>query len=321
MPTLPVVKSVIQSRAILQLVRQDFGIEDSLSCTLIKSMNNDVYQIAAPSGSRILKIYGRGYRKPSEAFWESDLIHHLAAGKVRVAQIFLTRTGAPFLTLNAPEGARLATLYEDIPGHWLAAADGLPVLQAMGNYVGEMYNSSDDFESPHRGRTLDLPRLMRQSKAVTARIFAGESAEKQSMLDLLDEADKRLTALTAAGIDWGVCHGDLALHNARVGPADTISLVDFENAGYGWRAADLSAIRHDMRNIDGGWEAFSEGFRERRPLSQSELTAIDWMVIPFWVDSFRESLRTPNFNLRRDERAARVVTGVLNWADQQLFSG
>jgi Ser/Thr protein kinase RdoA (MazF antagonist) len=321
MQTLPVVKSVIHSRTILHLVRENFGIDDSSACHLIKSMNNDVYRIQALSGPSIFKIYGRGLRKPSEICWESDLLRHLAANNVAAPRIFPTVHGDPFLTVNAPEGVRLGALYEELPGRWPAAKDDPKLHHALGQFIAELYNKSDDFVSGHQGRTLDLKRLIRQDRALINSLHSSPAADRKSVLGLLDEAEHQLTGMIQGGLDWGVCHGDLALHNVYMLTDGGMVLLDFENAGNGWRAADLCALRHELRRMRDGWAAFKEGFRERRPLPEPEIIAIDWMLVPFCLYSLRWELKTlPNFSDRRDEHVARVLDGLLEWADRELLS-
>jgi Ser/Thr protein kinase RdoA (MazF antagonist) len=318
--TLPVVKSVIHSRTILHLVRDNFGIDDPSACTLIKSMNNDVYRIKALSGPSIFKIYGRGLRKSSEICWESDLLRHLAANNVAAPRIFPTVHGDPFLTVNAPEGVRLGALYEELPGRWPAPTGNPKLYHALGQFTGELYNKSDDFVSVHQGRTLDLKRLIRQGRALINSLQFSQPAERKSMLELLGEAEHQLSGMIQGGLDWGVCHGDLALHNVYMLTDGSMVFLDFENAGNGWRAADLCALRHELRRMRDGWEAFKEGFRERRPLPEPEIIAIDWMLVPFCLYSLRWELKMlPNLSDRRDEHVAWVLKGLREWADRELL--
>jgi Ser/Thr protein kinase RdoA (MazF antagonist) len=319
---LPVTRSVIQPRAILRLLREHFGLGDSATAILIKSMNNDVYRVeSAPRGGEgsIFKVYRRGSRKPADLHWESDLMSHLEASGVGAPIIFRTTAGEPFIPLNAPEGVRLGVLYQELPGRRPGLADGTKVPRAVGELTARMYNSTGDFTSAHSARTLDFGRLIRQSRALITSLL--EPAQREPMLELLDEAELRLARLIESGLDWGVCHGDLALHNVRVRQGGSILLLDFENAGYGWRAADLSAIRYELRNIDGGWDAFTEGFRENRPLGEAELTAINWMIVPFVFDSLRGALKTMNgFTDRRDEHVAWTLRNLRQLLDSGLLA-
>jgi Ser/Thr protein kinase RdoA (MazF antagonist) len=299
------------------LVATGFGIDPPVAWTRLPSMNNDVFRVASASHRAILKVYGRGLKPTEEIRWEHDLLAHLRRAEVAVADMIRARNHEPFVLVQIGDTTRPAVLYQELAGH--PAIDGVDEARcrSIGRCMGAFYAASDDFQSRHRVRSLDLTRIIRQDRALLRIRLADRPADQRAMLDLLDESERRLATLISGGLDWGVCQGDVSLYNMHILPDGSIAVYDFENAGYGWRAADLCAFRYDLLEVSRGWEAFLDGLTSRRRLCAAELSAIDWMLVPFWLYNLRWLVKAGGDGAAAHvDRAVRVLR---EWAEGPLL--
>ncbi|HEX5942172.1 MAG TPA: phosphotransferase, partial [Anaerolineales bacterium] len=86
-----------------------------------------------------------------------------------------------------------------------------------------------------------------------------------------------VTKLLPHGLDWGIIHGDPLSANARITSDNQVTWYDFEFCGFGWRALDLAhafASAQDHDDPAPVWNAFLEGYRSKRPISESDLAAM-----------------------------------------------
>lgn len=57
------------------------------TCTLIRSLVNDVYQVTTPGHQYVLKLYKAGGWQPAEIRWETDLSTHLSTTNFPVPRV------------------------------------------------------------------------------------------------------------------------------------------------------------------------------------------------------------------------------------------
>jgi Ser/Thr protein kinase RdoA (MazF antagonist) len=123
---------------------------------------NDVYTVQAERGHYMLKVYRAGWRTHAAVSYEVDLLLHLHAGGVAVANPLATRTGSFVQTLHAPEGERAAVLYCHAPG----AHFSIPFHQderecaLLGQLLARVHSHGDGFASLHARPALDLGFLL-----------------------------------------------------------------------------------------------------------------------------------------------------------------
>lgn len=111
------------------------------------------------------------------------------------------------------------------------------------------------------------------------------------LFDGLDEEDKKLFCLAAEKIkkkltaygrnvhNYGLIHADLHSENLLV-DKDIISLIDFDDCGYGWYLYDLaSAVSQQSYGLDEMTEAYLKGYQKIRKLREADLKEIDTFIL------------------------------------------
>ncbi len=82
-----------------------------------------------------------------------------------------------------------------------------------------------------------------------------------------------MAQLVPVASSYGLIHGDVIRANAIVGPDATVSVIDFDLCGLGWRAYDIASYLFAICGTQDEVRlrtAFLDGYMRIRPLSQME---------------------------------------------------
>lgn len=278
------VRSLLASDALLDYVRDSYGLPAARDCVLLRSLVNDVYRVATPEGEWILKVYNHQGRSVDEVTWEADLIAHLLRSGLPTAPVVPLAGGSMVGVVRAPEGDRAAVLFETAAGTRPRPPFGPGLKRRYGRLTARLHRATEGFRSAHSRTPTTLDRLFGRAlpPALQALDHRPGAKDREFIVELAGLARRRLERLTAAGLDWGVCQGDVSLDNVHELADDGLLVYDFDAAAEGWRAADLWGPR-----LGTHWRDFLTGYREVRELGDRELEAVDWMVVPQVLDNLR----------------------------------
>jgi Ser/Thr protein kinase RdoA (MazF antagonist) len=216
-----------------------------------------------------LKVYRSDWRSYGEVRYELDLLAHLHRHGVAVALPLPRADGHRITTLAMPEGPRQAVLYAFAPGRpfrWPFYQDQ-DECRALGVALGALHDAADRIASPLSRPAMDRPALLDAPLAEIAPHLADRPADWLYLVGLAERLRRRLTALVAEGLDWGVRHGDYHPGNATIDADGTVTVYDFDACGPGWRMLDLVRVHAERAKGPEGepaWEAFLAGYAGRR---------------------------------------------------------
>lgn len=250
----------------------------SAGCELLRSYTNDVYRIRGRDQTFALKLYGLGWRTPAEVLWEIDLLRHLSAHGVLVAEPIATADGQPLQTIAADDGNHIAVLFAYAPGEKPQPPFSTALYVQFGQAIGRMHAATDSFASTHARQALDTNVLIDEPARLAASLLPS-SPERSWLLGLADVVKARILSYADAGLDWGPIHGDATLDNLHVTADGTIILYDFDSSGQGWRAADLQGWAVDHTDYQSRWDAFHEGYARARPLREIDREAAPYLTL------------------------------------------
>ena len=212
---------------------------------LIKIRENIVYRITLPDGTwAALRLHRPGYQSRKGIEAELDWTSQLAQRGVPVPLPVSTTAG----DRTAIVGDRIASCVHWLAGDPIGAGEvpfvGSPDLhcasmRALGGLLAQMHRVTD---------TLSLPSCDARPKW-DASGFCGPdplwgrfwenpaltASERDLLIASRDTAADKLGAFRG---DYGLIHADVLRENVLAGP-DGLSLIDFDDAGYGFRAYDL----------------------------------------------------------------------------------
>jgi Ser/Thr protein kinase RdoA (MazF antagonist) len=270
----PVIHSTLAPDALLAEVARAYALGAPVACQLLKRGLNDTYLVATRGGRYVARVYRARWRTPSEIAYELELLGHLAARGVPVAVPVPARDGTLARTLAAAEGPRQLVVFSYAQGRPLAWGEAAHCRLA-GRLLAAVHAAADGFASAHARAPLDLEHLVDRPLAALRPFLAHRPEDWRYLEGLAGRLRARAAAAAAAGLDWGVCHGDFGGGNIHLGEDGTPTVFDFDLCGPGWRACDLAATRSvAMGDKQGGaWEAFVGGYAEARPLGAADLAA------------------------------------------------
>ena len=251
---------------------------------LIENRENAVFEMAIPDGKAALRLHRLGYQDETAVRSELWWCAALAAEGVSVPAALQTRDGN--VLVRMPDG-RFASAIAWVEGEALGSV-GVPfdahlslILdrhRALGRLIASVHTVTDrlvlpaDFtrprwdidglvgEAPFWGRFWDHPSATPDEAKALRRI----------RLFLQD----RLGAYAADG-DFGPIHADVLRENVIVND-NSLSLIDFDDSGLGFRPYDLgTALLSNLYEpgYEGIRDALISGYAETRPVS-SEIVEI-----------------------------------------------
>jgi len=276
---------VLQARAVQALAH--WGLDRQVP-VLLKHRENAVFRILLATGEpAALRLHRPGYHDDrvlaSELAWMSAL---KTAGLAVPAPV-PTPDGRMIVLL--PASADIDAKHADIVS-WMSGSpigqSGVSlshdigqieaIFHALGAAMARMHTAADGWTPPatfHRpswdsdglvgeaplwGRFWDCPGLLEDERVQL-------TALRQTLL-------RRIGDLPGS-LDYGLIHADLVRENVLVNGSD-VELIDFDDAGYGWRLFDIATALFKNRGEPQFaliQSALIAGYRTRRPLSEAGL--------------------------------------------------
>jgi Ser/Thr protein kinase RdoA (MazF antagonist) len=216
---------------------------------LIKDRENTVYEIALPGGERAaLRLHRPGYQSAAAIRSELWWMARLAEGGVPVPRPVPTRDGS----LVTEIGGRAASVVGWIEGAQIG--DGATPLEpnaetvalryrTLGHLIAQMHDATDRLSLPADFERLSWNRPAYSGEAPLWGRFWENPALEPEEADLLRaaraEADDALARHEAIGADFGLIHADVLRENVLT-QGGRLSLIDFDDSGFGFRAYDLA---------------------------------------------------------------------------------
>jgi Ser/Thr protein kinase RdoA (MazF antagonist) len=267
----PIAYSTFSIDGIKQVLRA-YDIDEPVEGTIFHRSMSDTYWLSTPQQQFALKIYMNNWRSREAITAELAAIRHAHARGVGVALPVARRDDGFITNVRAPEGQRSAVLFV-----W---ANGRPPKYSNSNHayyfgqlLAKLHLAMEDFQC-YTGRPhMDLDYMFRDPVSrIAARL--GDLPEIARRFDrLANRIDEQLQREAVTIPDWGFCHGDVHIHNARI-DGSRLVLFDFDMFGQGWRISDLATYRWQARRSGAeatAWPAFLEGYREIRPTIEESL--------------------------------------------------
>jgi Ser/Thr protein kinase RdoA (MazF antagonist) len=243
---------------------------------LIKDRENAVYEIALPGGERAaLRLHRPGYQSQgairSELWWMAQL----AEAGVPVPRPVPTRDGA----LVAEVDGRAASVVSWVEGAQIG--DGATPLEddaqavaaryrALGALIAAMHDATDALALPPHFERFSWNRVAFVGGDPLWGRFWENPALTSEEAELLRAArigaDEALARHEAEGADFGLIHADVLRENVLTHEG-RLSLIDFDDSGFGFRAYDLATA--EVQGLEDPMNAVAslalhEGYRAAR---------------------------------------------------------
>lgn len=214
---------------------------------LLRNRENVVFEMALPQGRAALRLHRTGYQSPAAIRSELWWCDALARTGVPVPAALPTRDGAPFVTLST---GRIASAIAWIEGEALGEA-GVPFARplpetlalhaALGTLLARLHRTTDTLTLP-QGFTRprwDADGLVGETPFWGR--FWDHPAATPAQAATLARARAFLRETLGQPLDTGLIHADVLRENVLVNDR-SVSLIDFDDSGYGFRLYDLGTV-------------------------------------------------------------------------------
>lgn len=287
-PFVAPVYSTIAASEIRRAVEANWAVGQVAGCHLLRRGFNDVYELRSAGGGRLVpRLANRRPRGAANTAYETGLLRCLQTAGVAVAGALPTRSGADWIELQAPEGARPLVVFEHLDGH--APGRDLSDIGLMGAELARIHEASIGYDGPPSLYHLDLDHLLLKPLSR----LAGAPTVNSFLQDGFCAIAARLqqTIGDGAGLARAHCHGDCHGSNAFIVDRPVgrrAAFFDFDEAGPGWLAYELAvylwylAMRKGMavgdEKLAARWQAFLDGYRSVRATPSADLDAVPLFV-------------------------------------------
>ena len=302
-----IARSFIAADALAEVVADKYDIDGPVSCKLfsklLRTQDNDHYRVIAGEQKYVLRVYQQGdawQREESDYLFEMDWLLFLQDQGLPISTPLPRRDGSLLGSLDAPEGRRYYALFTFAKGQPMSPSDS-DQLYEFGAYMARIHKASDQFNSPHHRKPIDMECLLETPLERIARSWGPRrSANLDILLASAEEARQEVFSLLGeepqdgSGI-WGVIGGDF--HNVSDHFDDgKPTFFNFDRCGYGWRAYDIASFLSNTNLLQASEdlsEAFFAGYYSVRRLSREEHAAVSpfltlrriWRMGLFALDS------------------------------------
>lgn len=289
----PVTYSTLDCSAIRRQLLPNFRIGPVVRCDFWNRGLSDVYLVETLSARYVLRISHAHWRTRSDIDFELELLDHLRQHGTPVAVPLRTRNGELSMEILAPEGLRYASLFTYAPGRVPVGDLSLEQSHKLGKTVAKMHRSTQDFQSAAQRQILSLEYLLDESLGVIEPYLRFRSEDLAYLRQLVDQIKDSLDGLPKTFPQWGICWGDPHSGNVHFTEDDQLTLFDFDQCGYGWRAFEMAkflqvSLRTGIaRKVR---DAFLDGYQSLQPFTSQELEALQPFTQAAHIWNWRISL-------------------------------
>ena len=284
--------SQLSAETVCQLIQSHYEIIIPRQCKFYLTGLHDNYLVYGDAADYILRIYRNDWRSHEEVNFELELLHFLEAQHAAVATPLVTSNGELAFSIDCPEGNRLAALFRYADGD--APQNNLTIEQSklLGSSVATLHGLTDSFSTNCQRPVLDADYLVDES-IKTIKPFLEPDG-----IRFIDRLHKYLRnhwpQIPGQSATYGICHGDVNSRNFHINLNQKITLFDFDQCGFGYRAFEIGKFASSLMNNDQKKplvNAFLEGYQEIRKLQTVELESVDYfqLVAIVWVMSIHAS--------------------------------
>jgi Ser/Thr protein kinase RdoA (MazF antagonist) len=267
-----IIKSFLAPDVLAQRLEAAYGFQD-VRCQLITATLRDVYLVESRAGRHILIIYPHAQRSFDDIAAEWRFVGYLAQHAVPVAPAVATTMGEQILTLQAPEGVRYAVVTAYVAGQHLRHRPSAEATRRYGAIIATIHVLADQAPTALGRTTQDIAVRLDQALVGIRAVLGGGMAERAYLEECAQELQARLPILPRESPAYGIIHGDAIRANALVANDGSVTVIDFDWYGLGWRAYDIASYRLTVRGTQDEQpfaEAFLSGYTAVRPLTEQE---------------------------------------------------
>jgi Ser/Thr protein kinase RdoA (MazF antagonist) len=308
---------------------------ENAQLALHSQSENTVFRVDSAEGEvYALRVHRDGYHDLAELEAEHVWTEALTSAGLSVPEAVLTRDGVAYATIAFPgsDSTRHVGLVRWIAGVPLSRtihetrdpAALARCFEQLGELVARFHDASAKWTPPpgFRRHARDAAGLAGEQPFWGRwwEIASASDDERARLRSLRDALRERLADLDRGPDVYGMIHADLHADNVLV-DGERLSVIDFDDAGFGWYAYDLAVALHfeldafhrKHPHFELAREALLRGYRGQRPLSAEQQDLVSWLLLARALELLRWAEDRPETGHRDD--VPFFLRVAFEWAD------
>ena len=290
--------SISSPEALLKVIQRHYPTIGAAECELLELGCNDNYRIKGKRKAYVFRLYRLDWWPVKEIDEELRMLEVMHRHKLNVCTPVRNKNKQRYIKINAPEGTRYGALFHFIPGQHLGfnLGSGTHKLVQLGSRVAEMHTIADSMKQPAQRWTMGFDNVVNTFLENAPIVLGHREKDLKYLHKLANQLEAVLLDQPEGAFNFGLCHGDLHVHNVMLQPDGELVLFDFDWSCYSWRAYDLAtvwwALTRNKKSLT-QWRAFLRGYTQQRKLTKQEKQFMPWFVIfrQFELLNFQLSMR------------------------------
>lgn len=315
-PTFPASYSTLAANPLGVLISTKYAWRN-VQCRLLLRGVSDTYSLTSFSGNFVLRVYRNGHRTLSQINAEVEFLLALKNSHVSVSYPLPDREGHHVFSLDAPEGTRHGVVFTHAAGT-VCSAPNVRQLKLLGREMAKLHTVSTGLRLASRRWNFDAETTLTKPLIDIKAYFKDCLEEYEWLRTASEETQKKISQLDQSVFTSGYCHFDFFPKNFHFEGDDCLTFFDFDFFGYGWIVNDIMTFQQHLcfevqigriseKIAEEMFKVFVEAYREIRPLSREELSAIPLLSLGFWMfyfgfytthDQFLPLLQHPHLTAR-----------------------
>ena len=273
----PAVYSTLAPQPLMELVVDNYDLGNLKQCLLWNRGLSDIYIIETADRSYILRISHHHWRSRLEIDFELKLLDFLHQRQIPVSHPIATVDNALYVTIPALEGDRYAALFSYAEGSIPIGDLSCEQSKIFGQTLGKLHDTGLDFTYQAPPKALTLEYLIDDSLDAIAPFLRQNPSDRDYLERKVREIKAQLADLPQKAPYWTVCWGDPHSGNAHFTPDNKVTIFDFDQCGYGWRAFDIAKFL--QVGLSAGMcrkvrDAFFAGYQTVNILTETEINCL-----------------------------------------------
>ena len=278
--------SQLSAESVASLIMARYALPQPIQCKFYVLGLHDNYLIDSGEDRYIFRVYRNSWRTQEQIDFELELLAFLTDRTSRVASLLRAKTGELKIQIDCPEGPRAGALFAyaegTAPGNTISDEESV----LLGQTVAAVHQIAQSFNTVPKRPVLDLGYLLDASLAVIDSYLDGDA--RAYLQALQRELHRALPTLPQEPGIFGICIGDVNPSNFHIGEDKRITLFDFDQCGYGYRAFEIGKFISSISSLESKAKiakAFVDGYQQVRRLYPEEIRAIPYFEIVsiIWV--------------------------------------
>lgn len=275
----PVSYSTLAPQAIVARLLPLYEIAPVKSCVFWIRGLSDIYLVEAGDSRYVMRVSHAHWRSQAEIQFELEFLNFLQQQQIPVAYPIATQDGKLAIEINALEGQRFAALFTYAAGKVALGDLNKSQAQKLGETLAKLHKASLNFHSYADRPALTIEYLLDNSLLDLSPFLS--STAQSYLTAAIAQIKTQICQLPRETPLWSVCWGDPHSGNVHFTETNEITLFDFDQCGYGWRAFDIAKflqVTSQAGISPSVRKAFLNGYQLIQPLEDLELQTMQALM-------------------------------------------